>query len=62
MIRGGDVIPFDLKDFRTLTIETADKYELVAKLETYRSKIANHVRQAVAEGAESSGADVRQRL
>jgi hypothetical protein len=54
LIRDGDAIPFDVKDFRTITIDTADKYNLVAKLETYRSEIANHVRQAVAEGAESS--------
>lgn len=54
VIRRGDPIPFDLKDFRTITIDTTDKYELVAKLDTYRAEIANHVRQAVAEGAESS--------
>ena len=54
LIRSGDLIPFDLKDFRTITIDTGDKYELVAKLETYRAEIANHVRQAVADGAESS--------
>ena len=54
VIRRGDAIPFDLKDFRTITIDTTDKYELVAKLDTYRAEIANHVRQAVAEGAESS--------
>jgi hypothetical protein len=54
IIRRGDGIPFDLKDFRTITIDTEDKYELVAKLETYRAEIANHVRQAAAEGADSS--------
>ncbi len=54
VIRRGDAIPFDLKDFRTITIDTTDKYELVAKLDSYRAEIANHVRQAVAEGAESS--------
>lgn len=54
LIRKGEAIPFDLKDFRTITIDTGDKYELVAKLDTYRAEIANHVRQAVAEGAESS--------
>jgi hypothetical protein len=54
IVRKGDGIPFDLKDFRTITIDTEDKYELVAKLETYRAEIANHVRQAAAEGADSS--------
>ena len=54
LIRKGDAIPFDLKDFRTITIDTDDKYDLVAKLDTYRAEIANHVRQAAAEGAESN--------
>jgi hypothetical protein len=54
LIRKGDAIPFDLKDFRTITIDTDDKYDLVAKLETYRAEIANHVRQAATEGAESN--------
>jgi hypothetical protein len=49
IIRKGDAIPFDVKDFRTITIDTTDKYELVAKLETYRSEIANHVRETVTE-------------
>jgi hypothetical protein len=53
LIRRGDAIPFDLKDFRTITIDTTDKYELVAKLDTYRAEIANHVRQAVSEGTEA---------
>jgi len=54
LIRKGDAIPFDLKDFRTITIDTDDKYDLVAKLETYRAEIANHVRQAATEGVESN--------
>jgi hypothetical protein len=54
LIRSGDMIPFDLKDFRTITINTEDRYDLVAKLDTYRSEIANYVRQAVAEGVDSS--------
>lgn len=54
LIRAGDLIPFDVKDFRTITIDTGDKYELVAKLDTYRAEISNHVRQAVAEGADSA--------
>ena len=54
LIRKGDAIPFDLKDFRTINIDTEDKYELVAKLDTYRAEIANHVREAVSEGSEPS--------
>ena len=54
LIRSGDSIPFDLKDFRTITIDTNDKYELVAKLDTYRAEIGNQVRQSVADGTEST--------
>lgn len=54
VIRKGDAIPFDLKDFRTITIDTEDKYDLVAKLDIYRAEIGNYVREAVAEGAESN--------
>jgi hypothetical protein len=54
LIRKGDQIPFDLKDFRTIVIDTTDKYELVASLETYRAEIANHVRTAAATGSEGS--------
>lgn len=54
LVRKGDGIPFDLKDFRTITIDTNDKYTLVSKLDTYRAEIANHVRQAVAEKADTS--------
>jgi hypothetical protein len=54
IIRNGEGIPFDLKDFRTITIDTEDKYELVAKLDTYRAEIANHVRQAMVEGVDPS--------
>ena len=54
LIRSEDKIPFDVKDFRTLVINTADKYDLIAKLDTYRSEIANHARMVTAIGAESS--------
>jgi hypothetical protein len=54
LIRKSDPVPFDLKDFRTIHIDTTDKYELVAKLDTYRSEIANHVRMALSAGSEGS--------
>jgi len=54
LIRRADVVPFDLKDFRTIHIDTADKYELVAKLDTYRAEIANHVRMALSAGSEGA--------
>lgn len=50
LIRTGDNIPFDVKDFRTIVINTTDKYDLVAKLDTYRADIANQVRLAIAGG------------
>jgi hypothetical protein len=53
IIRKEDPIPFDLKDFRTIEIDTTDKYDLVAKLDTYRAEIANHVRIATS-GTEGS--------
>ncbi len=54
LIRKQDHIPFDLKDFRTIQIDTSDKYELVSQLDTYRSEIANHVRIALTSGAGSN--------
>jgi predicted ATPase len=54
IIRKGDAIPFDLKDFRTITVDTQDKYELVAKLETYRAEIANYVREAVSDVSDTT--------
>lgn len=54
LIRNEDSITFDLKDFRTIVIDTADKYSLVAKLDTHRAEIANHVRIAMKTGAEDS--------
>lgn len=58
LIRDGDQIPFDVKDFRTIVIDTNDKYDLVAKLDTYRAEIANHVRLAIA-GAETGTNPIR---
>jgi hypothetical protein len=52
IVRKDDKLPFDLKDFRTITIDTSDKYHLVASLDSYRSEIANFIRQAIEGGAE----------
>jgi hypothetical protein len=54
LIRKEDQIPFDLKDSRTIIIDTSDKYQLVASLETYRAQIANHARAAATSGLEGS--------
>lgn len=47
IIRKADRIPFDLNQTRTITIDTTDIYSLVPKIETYRSEIANQVRQVL---------------
>ncbi|MBZ4187438.1 hypothetical protein [Niabella beijingensis] len=47
IIRKVDRIPFDLNQTRTITIDTTDIYSLVPKIETYRSEIANQVRQVL---------------
>lgn len=51
--RAADPLPFDNKDFRTIEIKFADKYEILAELETMRSTISQFVRQAVASGDNS---------
>lgn len=48
IIRKADKIPFDVDQMRTIQIDTTDIYSLVPKLETYRSELATHVRQAIA--------------
>jgi len=48
LIRKADGLPFDLDQFRTITIDTTDVYGLYPKVETHRSEIANQVRKALA--------------
>lgn len=50
LIRAEDKIPFDIENFRTIKIDMACKYDLVARIDTYCSEIANHVRQALTDG------------
>lgn len=47
IIRGGDRVPFDVNQMRTVVIDNHDIYSLVPKLETYRSEIATQVRSAL---------------
>jgi hypothetical protein len=42
-----DNIPFDLSQYRTISIETRDVYALVPKIQTYTSEVANQVRRAL---------------
>ncbi|HEX4131323.1 MAG TPA: hypothetical protein VHZ24_14885 [Pirellulales bacterium] len=51
LIRKGDKIPFDVANFRTITIALDDVHEAIAELDTHRAGIANFVRQAMAAGA-----------
>ena len=52
LIRKADKVPFDVANFRTITLDDTDMYELIAKLDTYRAEIGNQVRQAL-EGTAS---------
>lgn len=52
LIRLRDKLPFDIGNFRTVTIDDSDLYAFVPKMETYRSEIASHIREALADGAE----------
>jgi hypothetical protein len=49
IIRKGDAIPFDLKDFNTIEIDSSSVYTLLPKLETYRSQIANQARRVLGD-------------
>lgn len=53
LIRLIDRIPFDLNQMRTIKIDTSDIYNLVPKIEAYRSEIANQVRRVLDDPASS---------
>jgi hypothetical protein len=50
IIKKGDKIPFDVGNFRTITIALDDVHETIAEIDTHRAEIANHVRQALSTG------------
>ena len=52
IIRKKDKIPFDLDQFRTIKINTDEIYELYAKLDEYKSEIANQVRKVLEDPEE----------
>ena len=52
IVRSEDKIPFDISDFRTIRIDTSGKYSLAVRLDSYRSEIASHIRQALMSGNE----------
>ncbi len=45
--RTSDPLPFDNKDFRTIDIPFEDKFDILAQIETVRSKIAQFSRQSL---------------
>ena len=47
LIRKGDRIPFDLDQFRTITIDNSSIYSMIPNLQTYRAEIAAQVRMAL---------------
>jgi hypothetical protein len=44
-----DTIPFDLNQYRTISIETRDPYTLLPKVQTYTAEVANQVRRALGD-------------
>jgi hypothetical protein len=42
-----DKVPFDLNQYRTISIETRDPYTLLPKIQTYTSEVANQVRRSL---------------
>lgn len=49
IIRKCDSIPFDINDFRTIIIDDSSIYTLIPSLDTYKSQIAQQVRQMIEE-------------
>jgi len=49
IIRAAENIPFDIEQYRTIKIDTADLYGFLPKLQTYVSEIANQVRRALGD-------------
>lgn len=50
LIQDSDRIPFDLGNFRTIKIDTTDKYKMVSELDTLRSEISTAIKLALANG------------
>ena len=48
-------IPFDIKQFRTIRIDTSDIHTFVPQMETYKAEIATHARRALEEDGTRAG-------
>lgn len=53
LIQKSESIPFDVNQLRTIVIDNTDIYSWTPKLEVWRSEIANQIRQALADPANS---------
>jgi hypothetical protein len=53
IIRTSDRLPFDVGQFRTVTVDMTDIYTLVPQLDLHRQEIARQCRAALSEGATS---------
>lgn len=51
LIRTADKLPFDVGQYRTVTIDMTDIYTLVPQLDLHRQEIARQSRAAIADGA-----------
>jgi hypothetical protein len=51
IIRTSDRLPFDVGQFRTVTIDMTDIYTLVPQLDLHRQEITRQCRAALEEGA-----------
>ncbi len=50
IIKDGDRIPFDVGNFRTITIALDNVHDAIAQIDTHRAEIANYVRSALKSG------------
>lgn len=50
LIQKSDRIPFDIGNFRTIKVDTNDKYKMVSELDTLRAEIATAIQQTLANG------------
>ena len=53
IIQKSDRIPFDVNQLRTIVIDNTDIYSWTPKLEIWKAEIANQIRQALEDPANS---------
>lgn len=54
IIRSQDKLPFDISNFRTITLDMTDIYTLVPRLESYKAEISSYVRNALESPEDSN--------